>query len=84
MLMVREDLAALKAFVEAQGRRLEEPKGEYEVMRWSNDEGEPKPIIYKKHNEKFLTVNKAAEPLYRKWLRKANNNNITNRFGENY
>ena len=63
------DLAPFKVWLESQDYLIEPCIGEYEVLRWATvNEGNPKPIIYKRlRSNGLLTINKEAMCYYLDW-----------------
>lgn len=68
MWIERSDLPRLKGWIEAQGYKLLEPTGEYEVMRWQGEPGEPMPIIFWSTKSRLLTVGVGAQKTVRRFL----------------
>lgn len=69
MFMEREKLGGFKRFLTSIGHRLLDPHGNYEVMRWKGEPGEPMPIIHRSTKTAMLTVGKGAEKYWTEYLR---------------
>lgn len=69
MWIVRSDLPRLKGWIEAQGYKILEPIGDYEVMRWQGEPCEPMPIIYRSEKSRLLTVGVGAQKTVRRFLK---------------
>jgi hypothetical protein len=67
-LLHRTKLDEFKQWLESHGHRLQEPKGDYEVLRWKGKKGKPMPMVFDRHEGDHLTTNATATGYVRQWV----------------
>jgi len=73
MMFERRLIGEFKGWLEAQGKTLLEPQGDYEVLRWQGESCRPMPIIHRRARTRDFSVNREAEKMVKKFLKTRKN-----------